>query len=185
MKIRLYAQPPGRASLLIEVDLPEGDGADPVKLKCFSPPPNDQAEVAQYGGAKAWAVTVVEQDVTKLRQLSADVRIVPFGDAKPRGGGWPVELSFTSGQAEARLNWWMRAPTAWTVVQELITYLMDLAERERSGELDPNELDGGADEDDEVEVARATAGTSGGRQAATSRPRTVQKKGFFGRLLGG
>ena len=49
MKIRLYAQPPGRASMLIEVDLPEGSGTDLVKLKCFSPPPNDQAEIAQYG----------------------------------------------------------------------------------------------------------------------------------------
>ena len=33
MKIRLYAQPPGRASMLIEVDLPEGSGTDLVKLK--------------------------------------------------------------------------------------------------------------------------------------------------------
>ena len=165
--------------MLIEVDLPEGSGADPVKLKCFSPPPNDQAEIAQYGGAKAWAVTLAEEDVAKLQQLCADVRIVPFGDAKPRGGGWPVELSFASGQAEARLSWWMQAPTAWTVVQQLITELMDLAERERSGELDPNELDGGADDDDLQGAASAT-GSSGAPQAAAG-----QKKGFFGRLLGG
>ena len=92
MKIRLYAQPPGRASLLIEVDLPEGDHDDAVKLKCFSPPPNDQAEIAPYGGAKAWAVTLTDEDVADLSQLSSDVRIVPFGDAKPRGGGRNIDF---------------------------------------------------------------------------------------------
>ena len=155
--------------MLIEVDLPEGDDADPVKLRCFSPPPNDQAQIAQYGGAKAWAVTLDEEDVARLRRLSADVRIVPFGDAKPQGGGWPVELSFASGQAEARLSWWMRAPTAWTVVQQLVTELMDLAQREHTAELSPDDLDGGMGGDD-------VGGEVGGDD---------DQKGFFGRLLGG
>ena len=173
--------------MLIEVDLPEGDETDPVKLKCFSPPPNDQAEIAQYGGAKAWAITLTDEDVASLQRLSSDVRIVPFGDAKPRAGGWPVELSFASGQAEVRLNWWMRAPTEWTVVQELITALMNLAERERSGELDPRELDGGVDDDDDLQEAGSAAesarGTGVGTGTAGAAP--GQKKGFFGRLLGG
>ena len=31
-------------------------------------------------------VDLPEEDVASLRRLSADARIVPFGDAKPRGG---------------------------------------------------------------------------------------------------
>ena len=115
--------------MLIEVDLPEGDDADPVKLRCFSPPPNDQAQIAQYGGAKAWAVTLDEEDVARLLRLSADVRIVPFGDAKPHGGGWPV----------------------------------DLAQREHTAELSPDDLDGDVGGDNDPDG----------------------KKGFFGQLLGG
>lgn len=180
MKIRLYAQPPGRASILLEVDLPEAADDDAVKLKCFSPPPNNQADLAQYGKTRAWAVTLEAEDVSKLGRLSEAVRIVPFGDAKPRGGGWPVELSFSSGQAEARLTWWMRAPAAWTAVQEIITEMMDLSEREASGESpsmyepDDEEDEDGRDEDDERDDA------TGPPRAATGR-----KKGFFGRLLGG
>jgi len=173
--------------MLIEVDLPEGDGTDPVKLKSFSPPPNDQGEIAQYGPPKAWAVTLNDEDVQSLWKRSCDVRIVPFGDAKPRGGGWPVELSFASGQAEARLNWWMSAPTEWTVVQELITELMDLSERERSGQLDPSELDGEVDDDEFQKAGSATGGgdRGAGPGSGASPAAAGQKKGFFGRLLGG
>ncbi len=58
--------------------------------------------------------------------------------------------------------------------------LMDLAEHERSGELDPRELDGGADDDGDVMAAGAPGGGTAVPQASQG-----PKKGFLGRLLGG
>jgi hypothetical protein len=49
MKSRLCAQPPGRASLELEVELPNDPGTAPIPLKCFSPPPNNQAEHIKWG----------------------------------------------------------------------------------------------------------------------------------------
>ena len=179
MKIRLYAQPPGRASMLVEVDLPEEDGTDAVPLKSFSPPPDNQADIARFGAPRVWAVTLDAPNLEELSRLCEEVRVVPFGDAKPRGGGWPVELALSSGQAEARLNWWMQAPTEWTATQALVTLLMELSLRERSADLDPEDAyvddrGQGGDVDDQVDFGSAASPRPGRR-----------KKGLLGKLLGG
>ena len=41
-----------------------------------------------------------------------------------------MELSLSSGQAEARLSWWMQAPSEWGAVEELVQTLIDLSLRD-------------------------------------------------------
>ena len=166
--------------MLAEVNLPDEPGTDPVTLKSFSPPPDNQADIAHFGPPQAWAVALDGPDVEELNRLCEEVRVVPFGDAKPRGGGWPVELAFSSGQAEARLNWWMQAPTEWTAAQALVTLLTDLSHRDRSADLDPEDAyadssgpQGDVDHDD-LDFGSPASGRPG-----------RSKKGFFGKLLGG
>ena len=132
MKVRLYVRPPGSPSTLLEVELSEGEGAaSETQLKCFSPPPGDQGEAAEWGPTKAWAVDLSGEEAGDLSSKAAAIRLVPFGDAAPRGGGTPLELSLSSGQAEARLSWWMRAPSEWGVVEDVVQTLIDLSLRDR------------------------------------------------------
>ncbi len=128
MKVRLYVRPPGSPSTLLEVEL--SDGPSETQLKCFSPPPGDQGEAAQFGPTKAWACSLSTVEAGELGSKAAAIRLVPFGDAAPKGGGTPVELSLSSGQAEARLSWWMQAPSEWGVVEELVQTLIDLSLRD-------------------------------------------------------
>jgi hypothetical protein len=169
MKSRLYAQPPGRASLQLEVELPDDPGTTPIPLKCLSPPPNNQAEHIKWGPPNAWLVTLAANDQDRLRNLSEQIAIVPLGAATPKGGGWPVELSFAAGQAAGRLSWWMEVPSAWGPVQEPVRDLIATSEREASGTL---EASAERATDEELGIPRGPA------------PTPKKKKGLFGRLLG-
>lgn len=159
MKIRLYLRPPGSAPTLLEVELTDevDQHEGTTRLKCFSPPPGDPSDAAMWGAPRAWAVDLEEPDVTKVRSLASEIRPIPFGDAKPRGGGYPVELALTSGQAEVKLSWWMTAPTAWGSVQSLVTLLIDLSRREG------DDIEAEDDEPEEEGVGKGLFGKLFGR----------------------
>ena len=131
MKVRLYVRPPGSPSTLLEVDLPDDpDASAETQLRCFCPPPGDHGEADQFGPPKAWTSNLSSEEAAELNRMAADIRLVPFGDAAPGGGGAPVELSLSSGQAEARMSWWMQAPSAWDAVDNLVQHLVDLSQRD-------------------------------------------------------
>lgn len=131
MKVRLYVRPPGSPSTLLEADLPEeADAGSTAQLRCFCPPPGDQGEAARFGAPRAWTVDLEPDEAVALSRMASDIRVAPFGDATPKGGGTPVELSLSSGQAEARISWWIRAPSAWTAIEDLVRHLIHLSQRD-------------------------------------------------------
>ena len=75
MKVRLYVRPPGSPSTLLEVEL--SDGPSETQLKCFSPPPGDQGEAAQFGPTKAWACSLSTVEAGELGSKAAAIRLVP------------------------------------------------------------------------------------------------------------
>jgi hypothetical protein len=165
MKIRLFVKPPQKPSILLEVVVSEGVASAPAQLKCFSPPPDNQAEQAEFGKTRAWAVEVPVEEVTELVDLTKEIRVVPFVDTRPKGYGSPVEVVISDGQAEAKLSWWLSPPAGWTALDTLVGRIVEISQR--GGSALPVELEP-PDDDDEDDL-----------------PPPVKKKGFFGKLIGG
>ncbi len=158
-------RPPGRPATLLEVALPEEAPSEPAQLKCFCPPPDSRSEQAEFGATKAWAVEVPPEECAALVELAADFRVVPFVDARPKGMGSPVEVVISEGQAEARMSWWMSAPAGWGPLDRLVGRVVEISQR--GGTALPVHLEE-PDEDDEPTPGSGT-----------------EKKGLFGKLLGG
>ena len=168
MKIRLFVKPPQKPSILLELSVPEEPHGENAQLKCFSPPPDNRAEQAEFGQTRAWAVDVEPDEVVRIVERTKSFRVVPFVDTRPKGyGGSPVEVVISDGQAEAKLSWWMSPPAGWTAIDEMVKHVVEISQRGASAlpvELTPPE-------DDEDETGRAAP--------------AAPKKGFFGKLLGG
>ncbi len=145
----------------------EGVAAGPAQLKCFSPPPDNRAEQAQFGSTRAWAVEIPVEEVTELVDLTKAIRIVPFVDTRPKGHGSPVEIVISDGQAEARLSWWLSPPAGWGPLETLVSRIVEISQR--GGTALPVELEP-PDDDDEDDLLP---------------PPPAKKKGFFGKLIGG
>jgi len=169
MKIRLFVKPPQKPSVLLELSVPEDPEGDTAQLKCFSPPPDNRAEQADFGRTRAWAVDIGPDEVDEIVGRTRDLRIVPFIDTRPQGyGGSPVEVVISDGQAEARLSWWMSPPAGWTALDAMVGHIVEISQR--GGSALPVELEPPEDDEDDMNV--------GG-------PPRTEKKGFFGKLLGG
>ena len=148
----------------------EEPGDEGAQLKCFSPPPDNRAEQAEFGQTRAWAVDVEPAEVRDIVQKARDFRIVPFVDTRPRGyGGSPVEVVLSDGQAEAKLSWWMSPPAGWTELDEMVRQIVEISQR--GGSALPVELEPGEDGDDD--------------EFGYEVPASDRKKGFLGKLLGG
>ena len=168
MKIRVFVRPPQKPSTLLEVSVSEGAATEPSSLKCFSPPPDHQAEQAEFGKTRAWAVEVPPEELAELTALTKEFRPVPFVDTRPKGFGSPVEVVISDGQAEAKMSWWLSPPTGWGPLDSLVTRLVEISQR--GGSALPVELEPPDDEDD---------------QDVSAPPPRAKKTGFFGKLMGG
>lgn len=132
MKVRLFTRPAGRVPSLYEVDLPNGEGASdaPVRMRCFSPPPEGGHPRAPDTPTRAWTVDLDQEEVGDLQALARRISLFPMGPAGTTDEATTVELSLASGQAEARIRWWMSPPAEWTDVDRFVARLAELA---RSG----------------------------------------------------
>lgn len=141
VKVRLFLSPPGQVPSLYELDLPEGSGPGGGLLRCFRPPPNGRG-----GGdgppTKAWTREVSADEMGELSELARDISLFPVGGPGSSDEAGTVELSLTSGQAEARIRWWMSPPGEWGGVDRFVRRLRALAEGEpRHPENDPQQDD--------------------------------------------
>jgi hypothetical protein len=128
-KIRLFLQPPGRTTRLLELDLPNDVGEDGATLRCFEPPP----EGGQGGGqseSRAWVVEVDQEQMAAIRARAEGIRLLPLGGRSSSGDGSTVELTISSGPAEARLTWWMAPPSGWADAAQLVQDLRRLSGEE-------------------------------------------------------
>lgn len=125
-KVRLFVHPPGRTSRLLEVDLPDDPATDGVALRCFEPPP-DGGRSDPDSPTRAWVVDLDEEATRSLLEQAGRIRLLPLGAAARDGDGSTVELTLSSGPAEARLSWWMSAPSGWKAASELVETLRGLA----------------------------------------------------------
>ena len=164
MKLRLFVRPPQKPSTLLEVSLPEEVESDSASLRCFSPPPDNQVEQAQFGQTKAWAVALDASEVTELVEMTKSFSVVPFVDTRPKGHGSPVEIIISDGQAEARMSWWLSPPAGWGQLDSLVNRIVEFSQR--GGSAIPVELEPPDPDDDPP-------------------PAPTRKKGFLGRLMGG
>lgn len=127
VKVRLFLSPVGGTPSLYELDLPEDGAPRGGLMKCFSPPPEAGGGHDPQAPRRAWTVELEAEEVEGIQELAAAVRLFPVGKAAPAAEAATVELSFASGQAEARLRWWMSPPGEWTDVDRLVGRLRELA----------------------------------------------------------
>lgn len=128
-KIRLFLHPPGRLARLLELDLPDDATVDGVTLRCFEPPP-EGGRGAGDTPRRAWKVDLTDDDLERIRETAAAIRLIPLGGRSPMGDGSTVELTISAGPAEARLKWWMTPPEGWSVAADLVESLRRLSGEE-------------------------------------------------------
>ena len=180
MKIRLYAQPPWSGLHARRGGSARGrrhrrGPASRASVRLRTIKPTSPASGPRGRGPSHWMLRTSRNSAGCARRYVSS----HSGTPSPAEVVGPVELALSSGQAEARLNWWMQAPTEWTATQALVTLLMELSLRERSADLDPEDAyvddrGQGGDVDEQVDFGSAASPRPGRR-----------KKGLFGKLLGG
>ncbi len=128
-KIRLFLHTPGRMARLLEVDLPDGEAAGDVSLRCFEPPPEGGGG-DENTPSRAWKVDLTTEEVQRIRETASAIRLIPLGGRSRAGDGSTVEITISAGPAEARLKWWMTPPEGWSMAADLVESLRQLSGEE-------------------------------------------------------